>query len=102
MRETKRGPKEWSPPRDSHPEVEFGMLDEAGEKVYFKSFHEAAAFAFKDAMKMGTWKNFDVVAHSIAGARWWGGEDAVKEYRAHPMGVLERFTLKVRSEGAMG
>jgi hypothetical protein len=86
--------------KNSHKDVEFHCLGRGGEDVYFNTFDEAAAFALGDAMSTGVWKNFDVLVHSEAGARWWGGEDAVEIYRSDPdASVFERHIIKVQTEG---
>lgn len=88
------------PKKRAHKDVEFHCLGRGGKDVYFNNFDEAAAFALADAMGTGVWKNFDVIVHSEAGARWYGGDDAVERYRSDPdASVFERHRIKVETEG---
>lgn len=84
----------------THKDVEFHCLGTGGKDMYFDNFDEAAAFALGDAMQSGVWKNFDVLIHSESGARWWGGDDAVEQYREDPdASVFQRMRIKAELEG---
>jgi len=86
--------------KKSHKDVEFSCLGHGGRQMYFKTFDEAAAFALEDAISSGVWKNFDVIIHSEAGARWFGGQDAVEQYREDPdASVFQRIRIKAEVEG---
>lgn len=86
--------------KDSHPDVEFMVLGNQGREMFFKRFDEAAAFAFIGALQDGVWRNLSVLIHSEAGARWWGGADAVEQYRSDPdASVFKQLAVKVDDRG---
>lgn len=86
----------------SHRDVEFRILGPNGRELYFNTFEKAAAAALLEAMRSGVWKNFDVIIHSEEGARWWGGDNAVEQYRQDPnASVFERSRIKVDIEGTV-
>jgi hypothetical protein len=60
--------------------VEFHVNDMSGKARVFKKFDEAASFAVSVAVA-GRTVNLDVCIWSEKGARWWGGPDAVRDYK---------------------
>lgn len=84
----------------THKDVEFVVLGHGGKEQHFKRFDEAAAFAFIQALQDGTWRNLSVLIWSEAGARWWGGDDAVEQYREDPdASVFQQLAVKVDDRG---
>ena len=82
----------------THKDVEF-MVDSHGEHA-FGTFDEGAAFALSRAISHGMPVNLDVVIYSRAGARWYGGDDAVDQYEEDPeASVFERFAITVNPMG---
>lgn len=83
----------------SHKDVEFQIDTPSGESRYFKHFNEAAAFAVTHAAS-GRPVELDVLIHSRAGAKWWGGDYAVKQYNDDPdASVSERLVISVDARG---
>jgi hypothetical protein len=83
----------------THKDVEFAVDDTSGEERVFKSFDEAAVFALIVAKSRGESK-LDILVHSTWGARWLGGDDAVKAYKEDPdASVFERYEIKVNAIG---
>jgi hypothetical protein len=83
----------------SHKDVEFAVDDAGGRERRFKKFDEAAGFAVAIA-STGRKVNLDVLIHSKAGARAWGGDDAVEQYEEDPdASVSERIEIKVNIVG---
>lgn len=81
-----------------HKHVEFSVDDFSGHERIFKTFDEAAGFA----VSIGTLRNvsIDVLIYSEAGARWWGGDDAVEQYREDPeASVSDRIEISVNHIG---
>lgn len=66
--------------KETHPDVEFTVLETGGRTKHFKVLDEAAASVFRGALENGTWQNLVVHITSEDGARWWGGQDAVDLY----------------------
>ena len=84
----------------SHLDVEFQVTGPGGRDVVFHTFDEAAAFAVRTSVGDGTWTGIYVVVRSEAGARWYGGELAVEQYRSDPeASVFEKLNVKAVSEG---
>lgn len=88
--------------RNSHPDVEFHALGPSGRDTYFKTFDEAAAFVVQQSLRGGGWSNLNVLIHSESGARWYGGEDGLDQYRSDPnASVFERIIIKANPEGTV-
>lgn len=88
------------PQKKTHKDVEFSVLAHGGKEKIFRRFDEAVAFAVVMSVGDSNWQNVDVLIHSRAGARWWGGDYAVEEYEADPeASVSDRIVVKARSEG---
>lgn len=84
----------------SHKDVEFSVDDAGGKERIFKTFDEAAGFAVAIAGSTGKTVNLDVLIYSKAGARAWGGDDAVEEYESDPdASVSERIEITAQSVG---
>jgi len=85
--------------RKGHPDVEFAVDDASGNERVFKSFDEAAGFAVSLAAS-GRDTNLDVLIWSEKGARAYGGDDAVEQYREDPeASVFERLEIRVNPVG---
>jgi hypothetical protein len=82
-----------------HKDVEFAVDDASGDECVFKSWDEAAGFALSIAAS-GHEAHIDVLIWSKAGARAWGGDDAVEQYNEDPeASVFERFEVNVNAVG---
>lgn len=83
----------------SHPDVEYAVDDVEGLEHIFKEFNEAAGFALVLALH-GRPVNLDVLIQREAGAQWFGGDDAVEQYRDDPdASVFRRLEIKVNDMG---
>jgi hypothetical protein len=83
-----------------HKDVEFAVDDASGNERIFKTFDEAAGFAVSIAASGRDNAAVNVLIHSVAGARWWGGDDAVEEYKSDPdASVSEQIVVKAESIG---
>ena len=83
-----------------HQDLEFAVEDHSGRERIFKSFDEAAAFAVGLAASDGRKHNLDVLIWSRAGARAWGGSDALERYNEDPeASVFERIEITADSVG---
>jgi hypothetical protein len=79
----------------THKDVEYAVEDASGQERVFKSFDEAAGFALSIGASRGH-AALDVLVWSRAGARWYGGDDAVERYDEDPeASVFERFEIRV-------
>lgn len=84
----------------THKDVEFSVDDASGKERLFRTFGEAAGFAVALATKDGREKNIDVLIYSVAGARWWGGDHAVEEYKEDPeASVSDRIEVRADHQG---
>ena len=82
-----------------HKDVEYAVEDGSGKERVFKTFDEAAAFALGMAISRGE-SNLDVLIHSTWGAKFYGGDDAVTQYKEDPeASVFERFEIRVNNVG---
>jgi hypothetical protein len=71
----------------------------AGGDVYFTDGDEALALAARRAMS-GRSQKLSVLVSSTCGARCYGGDDAVEQYREDPdASAFEEFEIKVDSHG---
>jgi hypothetical protein len=85
--------------RKTHPQVEFAINDASGRERIFKTWDEAAGFALSLACS-GRTVNLDVLIWGESGARFWGGDDAVEQYREDPeASVFERIEIKADPMG---
>jgi cold shock CspA family protein len=83
-----------------HKDVEFAVGDAGDHERIFKDFNEAAGFAFSIAASGRENVYLDVLIFSKAGARAWGGDEAVEQYNEDPeASVFERFEIKVNAMG---
>lgn len=83
----------------THKDVEFAVDDFSGNQRIFKKCDEAAGFAVNIAVA-GRKVNLDVLVYSTAGARHWGGPDAVEQYKEdEDASVFERFEITVNPVG---
>ena len=83
-----------------HKDVEFAVDDASGHERTFRTFDEAAGFAVMVAASGKSNVAIDVLIWSRAGARWWGGDDAVEQYNDDPdASVSHRFEIKVNDYG---
>ena len=83
-----------------HKGVEFAVDDASGHERIFKTFNEAAGFAVTIAASGRPNVSIDVLIYSVAGARWWGGDDAVEQYREDPeASVSERIEVSANVVG---
>ena len=86
--------------KKSHPDVEFQTSGLGGRDVVFREFDEAVVFAVHTSLGDGTWTGVYIIIRSEAGARWWGGEPALEQYRSDPeASVFEKINVKATSEG---
>lgn len=82
-----------------HPDVEFAVVDAAGNEHVFGSFAEAAGFAVAIATS-GRPVNLDVLIWSEEGADAYGGSDDVEQYLDDPdASVFERLVVTVDAVG---
>jgi len=84
----------------THRDVEFAVDDASDRQRIFKSFDEACGFAVGLAASTGKSWNVDVLIHSKAGARSWGGDDAVEQYMEDvDASVSDRIRIKAEDQG---
>ena len=77
-----------------HKDLDFAVDDAGGQERIFKTFEEACAFAVSIASSNGQEVNIDVLCHSKAAARAWGGDDGVEQYNEDPeASVSDRITI---------
>lgn len=87
--------------RPIHKDVEF-MVEggRGGSEDYFPTFNAAAGEAVQRAISNGETVNLDVLISSKAGAKAYGGDDAVEAYEEDPdASVFERFEISVNAAG---
>ena len=91
--------------KHTHKDVEFAIDKPKGyatppNEFIYKTFAEAAAQAISLASSHGEEVNIDVLAWSEAGARWWGGDYAVEQYREDPeASIFERIVVRAENVG---
>jgi len=84
----------------THKDIEFAVNDGSGQERIFKNFDAAAGFAVALAASDGRKHHIDVLIYSVSGARAWGGDDAVEEYRSDPdANVSDRITVSADHVG---
>ncbi len=82
-----------------HKDVEYAVEDGSGKERIFKTFDEAASFALSMAISRGEC-DLDVLIYSTFGAKFYGGPDAVEQYKEDPeASVFERFNITVNNAG---
>lgn len=85
--------------RKTHKDVEFMITKPNDETASFKRFDEAAGLAVAIAAS-GRTAYIDAIVSSEAGARWYGGDDAVESYREDPDAtVFDRIEIRAESKG---
>jgi len=85
--------------RKTHQDVDFAVDDASGQERTFKRFDEAAGFAVALAAS-GRDVDLDVLIWSRAGARFYGGDEAVSQYDEDPeASVFERLQIRVNPIG---
>lgn len=90
----------FSNPRRKHKDVQFHVDDAGGGERVFDTWDEATGFATAIAGSGKPKVYVDVIVWSEAGARWWGGDDAVEQYREDPdASVFNRYEVKIDDQG---
>lgn len=80
--------------KKTHKYVEFEVRAGDGHFSTFRAFEEAAGHAVTRGASTGLTHFVDVIIFSAAGARWWGGYDAVVSYKADPdASALQRIKV---------
>lgn len=83
-----------------HKDVEFAVEDASGHQRIFDNFNEACGLAVSLAASNGKPCCVDVLVSSKAGARAWGGDDAVEQYADDPdASVHERIEVRADAKG---
>jgi hypothetical protein len=83
-----------------HKDVDFAVDDASGAQKIFGAFAEACALAVTLAACDGRPHNVDVLIHSKAGARAFGGDDCVENYLEDPdASVSERIEVRAEAKG---
>ena len=86
--------------RRTHKDVEYAVDDASGQQRTFRTFDDAAGFAVAVAASGKPDVNLDVLIWSKAGARFYGGDDAVEQYKEDPeASVFERLEIRVNYVG---
>ena len=79
--------------KKAHKDVDF-VVRAHGRERYLGKFYEAAADAMYQLLS-GADVTIDVLIHSEAGARWYGGDVAVAAYKEDPdASVFERYEIR--------
>jgi hypothetical protein len=79
-------------------DVEYVIVVGKSERV-FNDFDEALSYAFAAGLSVGR-VTIDVLVYSEAGARAFGGDDSVTEYRDDPeASVFRRVELTIKDMG---
>ena len=93
--------------KKTHKDVEYmvergidrGPGQRASDPRYFKNGKEALAAAAETAISTGE-STLGVLVHSKAGAKFYGGDDAVERYREDPeASVFDQYEFKVNAVG---
>jgi hypothetical protein len=83
----------------THRDLEFAVDDASGKQHTFKHWDQAAGFAVSVAASTGQ-SAIDVLTWSRAGARFYGGHEAVEQYNEDPeASVFERIEVRVNLVG---
>ncbi len=86
-----------------HKDVEYFVHDDNGHgdrHTQHKTFDEAAGAAVARSASTGSKIYIDVCVYSRAGAKWYGGDDAVAQYDEDPeTSVHERIVITAVSQG---
>ena len=84
----------------THKDVEFAVEGHDGRERIFKKFDEAVSFAVSKAASNGMTVHVDTLIYSVSGARWWGGDHGVEEYRSDPdASVSDRIEISANHVG---
>jgi hypothetical protein len=84
----------------THKGVDFAVDDASGKQRIFNTFDEACGFAVSLSASTGKKWHVDVLIYSAAGARWWGGDDAVEDYEDDPdASVSDRIVIAADAQG---
>ena len=84
----------------THKDVEFTVEGYDGRERSFKTFDEAVSFAVGKAVSNGMPVHVDTLIHSVSGARWYGGDHGVEEYRSDPdASVSDRIEISANHVG---
>jgi len=85
----------------THKDVEFSVNKIGGGEEIFRRFADALEMAIVQSISLGEkWTNVNVLIYSEAGAKWWGGEAALKSYREDPeASVSHRISVKGDDRG---
>lgn len=84
----------------THPQVDYAVNDCSGNERVFKTADEAAGFAVSVAISGKENVYIDVIIWDEDGARFYGGDDAVEQYREDPdASVFERYEINVNCVG---
>jgi len=82
-------------------DVEY-VVSAYGRESDFSDANQAAGRALDLALLTGKDVHFDVLVYSEAGARAYGGDDAVERYLEDPdASVFERIVVKAESLGSI-
>lgn len=80
-------------------DLEYHVETQAGELYVYGDIEDAGRAAFLAALVRGE-ADVDVVVWSEEGARAYGGDDAVEQYREDPeASVFERLEVRVNNQG---
>ena len=83
----------------THAHVKFEVISASGLERSFDDPDEALATAAMSAISTGS-ATLDVLIWSKSGARWYGGEDALKQYLEDPdASVFNRYEFKANDLG---
>ncbi len=87
--------------RKKHKAVEFHVEGHDGKTQVFQTWAEACEQAMSLAVSRGE-AVIDVVVLSRAGAKWWGGDEAVTRYKEDPeASVFDRFEVNINYVGSV-
>ena len=83
-----------------HKDVEYHVDKPNGETFITKDADKAAGLAIAIAMSGMPDVTIDVIVWSAAGAKAYGGSDAVEQYREDPeTSVFDRIVVRAESQG---
>lgn len=88
--------------KTKHKDVEFHVQgdDRSAKTDVFDDLREAGVHAIAMALSRGQPVRVDVVIHSRAGAKWYGGDEAVEMYDEDPdASVSDRIVIRAESLG---
>ena len=87
--------------RRTHQDVQYEVYEASGRFAHhFDTFDEAAGYAVVESSSQGVVIPVDVLVFSKAGARFYGGDDAVEQYEEDPeASIFERIEIKATYRG---